>query len=98
MPLTITVAQLSEAVRLTVSGSPAPPYLAILTRQLAVAAAHIEEYAPDAPDAVANEAARLIVGHLLDAPPGRTPQSSFSHSGAKALLAPWHLVGYEKVT
>ena len=98
MPVTITIAQLSEAARLTVSGSPAPPYLAIVTRQLAVATAHIEEYAPDAPADVQNEAAIRFVGHLLDAPPGRTPQSSFSHSGAKALLAPWHLVGYEKVT
>ena len=37
MALTLTVAQLSEAVRLTVSGSPAPPYLAIVTRQLSTA-------------------------------------------------------------
>ena len=48
MPVTLTVAQLSEAVRLTVSGSPAPPYLAIVTRQLATATEIIEGYALDA--------------------------------------------------
>ena len=90
MPLTITVAQLSEAVRLTVAGSPAPPFLAILTRQLAVAEAQIEGYADDAPDDVKNEAAILLVGYRLDAPKARTPQNAFSNSGAKALLAPWH--------
>ena len=53
MALTLTVAQLSEAVRLTVSGSPAPPYLAIVTRQLAAATEIVEGYAlDDAPDNV----------------------------------------------
>ena len=47
MALTITISQLSQALRLTVSGSPDPPYLAIITRQLAVATALIESYAND---------------------------------------------------
>ena len=97
MPLTISVAQLSQAVRLTVTGSPAPPYLAILTRQLAVATAQIELYAPDADDDTKNEAAVRMVGYLLDAPtanPSRnvsTPESAFRNSGAKGLLSPWHV-------
>ena len=57
MALTITVEELSQAVRLTVTGSPDAPYLGILTRQLAVAQAIIEGYAVDAPDDVKNEAA-----------------------------------------
>ena len=90
MALTISIAQLSQAVRLTVTGSPDEPYLAILTRQLAAAEAIIEGYAVDAPDDVKNEAAIQLVGYLLDAPKARTPQSAFINSGAQALLAPWH--------
>ena len=89
----ISVAQLSQAVRLTVTGSPDPPFLAILTRHLAVAEARIERYAEDAPDdLVKDEAAVRFVGYLLDAPPvaatGSTARGSdaFSNSGAKALL------------
>ena len=63
MALTLTVSQLSQAVRLTVTGSPAPPYLAIVTRQLAVAEDIIEAYAnDDCPDDVKNEAAIRFVG------------------------------------
>ena len=96
MALTITVAQLSQAVELTVSGSPDPPDLAIITRELAVASAIIELYADDAPDDTKNEAAIRIVGYLLNAPfanPSRnvsTPVDAFRNSNAKALLHPWH--------
>ena len=91
MALTITVAQLSQAVRLTVTGSPDAPYLAILTRQRAVAEAIIEDYAnDDTPDDVKNEAAILIVGYLLESPSfTRQPQNAFILSGARALLAPF---------
>ena len=98
MPLTISVAQLSQAVRLTVTGSPAPPYLAILTRQLAVAESQIELYAPTADDDTKNEAAIRMVGYLLDAPtanPSRnvsTPEFAFRNSGAKGLLSSWHVL------
>ena len=52
------------------TGSPAPPYLDIVTRQRAVAEAIIEEYVnDDAPDDVKNEAAIMMVGYLLEAPP-----------------------------
>ena len=98
MALTITVAQLSEAVRLTVSGSPDVPYLAIVTRQRSVAESIIEDYAnDDCPDDVKNEAAIRIVGYLLDAPTGRTPQDAFTHSGAKSLLSRWHDISTAKV-
>ena len=95
MALTLTVAQLSQAVRLTVTGSPPPPYLAIVTRQLAVAQAIIEEYVnDDAPDDVKNEAAIMMVGYLLEAPPAsRTQVDVFSRCGAKAILSRWHDLG-----
>ena len=98
MPLTITVAQLSEALRLTVSGSPDVPYLGIVTRQRSVAESIIEDYANvDCPDDVKNEAAIRIVGYLLDAPTGRSPQDAFTHSGAKSLLSRWHDISTAKV-
>ena len=94
MALTLTVAQLSEAVRLTVSGSPAPPYLAILTRRLAAATAGIESYAVDAPDDIKNEAAIMLIGYWMDRPP--TP-NAFSLSGAQGLLSAWHEPAVAKV-
>lgn len=94
MALTLTVAQLSEAVRLTVSGSPDAPYLAIVTRQLAAATEIIEGYAVDAPDDVKNEAAIMLVGYRLDRPP---TQNTFSLSGAQGLLSRWHLPTIAKV-
>ena len=98
MPLTITVAQLSEALRLTVSGSPDGPYLGIVTRQRSVAEASSEDYANiDCPDDVKTEAAIRIVGYLLDAPTGRSPQDAFTHSGAKSLLSRWHDISTAKV-
>ena len=97
MAVTITVAQLSQALRLTVTGSADPPYLAIITRQLAAATATIESYAnDDCPDEVMNESVIRFVGYLLDAPAVNvsrnvsTPEGAMRNSGAKSLLAPWH--------
>ena len=97
MAVTITVAQLSQALRLTVTGSADPPNLAIITRQLAVATARIESYAnDDCPDEVMDESAIRMTGYLLDSEPVNpsrnvsTPENSFRNSGAQNLLAPWH--------
>lgn len=93
MALTITIQQLSAAVRLTATESvPPEPMGTILARQMGVAEAIIEEYVDaDTPDDVKNEAAVLIVGYLFEAPvASRTPQSAFTHSTAKALLSGWH--------
>ena len=98
MPLTITVAQLSQAVGETVTGSPAPPRLAIFTRSLAVAADRIELYAPDAPDDTKNEAAIRFVGWLREADfAPRNPASVFEYSGARRMLAPWHVLAVARV-
>ena len=98
MTLTLTVAQLSEAVELTVSGSPDPPELAIITRELAVATSFIELYANEASDDVKNEAAILMVGYFREAWYSRSPHNSFPQSGAMALLRPWHVMVSAKVT
>ena len=99
MPLTITIDELSQAVELTVAGSPDPSDLGILTRDLGVATAYIEYYADDAPADVKNEAAILMVGHFREAPwYSRRPQNTFKQSGAMALLAPWHVLVSAVVT
>ena len=94
MPLTLTVAQLAAAIRLTTSATvaPAEPELSILHRQLRVAESRIELYATAADDDTKDEAAILMVGYLYDAPPvQRNPATAFRLSGAQALLAPWHV-------
>lgn len=105
MPLTITIGELSAAVRVTTDplSGPPEPYLTEMVRHLAVAEASIDRYAEDAPDDVKNEAAVRFVGYLLEAPPvsrlGATTSGTdaFSNSGAKALLSGWHTLGSERV-
>ena len=95
MAVTITAAELGQAVGVD---------LTTATRLLAVAAALVNRYAPDAPDAVANEAAIRAAGWLAEQPSASitsetegdirtsyapTMLSALRHSGAMALLSPW---------
>ena len=104
MPLTITVAELAAAIRLTADAStpPSEPQLSILHRQLRVAESEIDGYALSAPEGTKDEAAIRYVGYLYDAPMtalNNAPYvNAFSFSGAKALLAPWHVLGSVAVT
>ena len=104
MPLTITVAELAAAIRLTADAStpPSEPQLSILHRQLRVAESEIDGYALSAPETTKDEAAIRYVGYLYDAPMtalNNAPYvNAFSFSGAKALLAPWHVLGSVAVT
>ena len=74
------------------------------TGLLPVATALVERYAPDAPEAVANEAAIRVAGWLghtaagsiakVDTGPRSTEyavgqKGALRHSGAMSLLAPW---------
>ncbi|MCY3608982.1 MAG: hypothetical protein OXG57_11155 [Acidimicrobiaceae bacterium] len=85
---------------------------AAATRLLAVVTARIDRYAPDAPDAIANEAAVRGAAYLGDAPavPGSTVdlgpvkigtpytnQDWWRKSGAAALLSPWRVRRARKV-
>ena len=96
MAVTLTVEELAQATRITAAGEAIPAdFLTILTRQLASATAAVQQYAPAAPDDVANEAVVLFVGYALESPltsrAGRAPSNAFINSGARALLAPWHI-------
>ena len=92
--MAVTVAQLAVALRLSTDPllEPNPAISSLLTRQLGVAEAFIEVYAPDAPQDVKNEATIRMAGYLFDSPTAPSQQrytSIFYNSGASALLAPW---------
>ena len=97
MAVTLTAAELAEAVGVDATTA---------TRLKAVAAALVERYAPDAPDAVANEAAIRTAGWLAEQPSAAirsetegdiqtsyspTMLSALRHSGGMALLSPWKI-------
>ena len=91
MAVTIDVAHLAAAVRVSPTNAvPPAPMDGILGQKLSVATATVEDYAPDAPSPVQNEAVVLMVGYLLDAPPTpRTPPNAFILCGSRSLLARW---------
>ena len=95
MAVTLSAAELTEAVGVDSTTA---------TRLLAVATELVTRYAPDAPDAVANEAVIRTAGWLAEMPSAAitsesegdirtsyapTMQSALRHSGAMALLSPW---------
>ena len=97
MAVTITVPALATALR--VNSTEASRFLATVT-------ALIDRYAPDAPDAVSNEAAIRCAGWLTEQPHAAvrsetigdiatsyapSMQSALRHSGAMALLSPWRV-------
>ena len=97
MAVTITATELAEAVGVDSTTA---------IRLLAVAAALVGRYAPDAPGAIADEAAIRTAGWLTEMPSAAitsesegdirtsyspTMQSALRHSGAMALLSPWRV-------
>ena len=95
MAVTITETELAEALAVN---------QALADRLLPVAVALVERYAPDAPEAIQNEAAVRCAGWLADtpAPSLQSEQygdvsvtwapgqlSALRHSGGMALLSPW---------
>ena len=91
--MALTVGNLAIALRLTASGETLDPDIsARLTRLHAVADVLIGQYAPDAPDAIKEEATIVFAGYLYDKPSvtGVGLSNAFQNSGATALLAQWH--------
>ena len=99
MAVTLTAAQLAAALKIP---SPDAAETAVLvTRLVGVATAHVERWAPLAPDGLLNEAAVRMAGYLYDAPTshaGGAYGSAFEHSGARALLASWRTHRAGRVT
>ena len=68
MAVTLTIAQLSAAVRLGDSAEE----LAEITRLHAYAVEAVEKYAPDAPETTANEAVVRLAAQMFDQPIGKS--------------------------
>lgn len=89
MAITMTATTLRRALRLTDTDAATT---AIVTRLLGTATSLVLEHAPDAPDAVHNEAVVRLAGYLYDAPtsgPGAGYAHAWRNSGAQSMTAPW---------
>ena len=83
--MALTNASLAEAIR-------ADSTTAARLRPVVVAA--VLKHAPEAPEAIRDEAGIRLAGYLLDAPPaaaGDGHANGLRNSGAEALLAPWRI-------
>ena len=92
MPVTVSNKQVAVGIRLIPADDAdiEDGELQIVRRQCLAAVAIVEQYAPDAPDELLNEAVILTVGYLYDMPPSSSNHANaFRHSGAMALLAWW---------
>ena len=85
MAVTLSVAELARAVRAGTTDAET----AELTRLLAVGSDVVIQFAPDAPEAILNEAVVRVCGWLYDAPTtGVRMANPLRNSGAAALLQP----------
>ena len=94
--MALTVAALGAALRLTTDpeSPPAEPLLGILHRQLRAAENQVNRYAPGAPEENREEAVIRTVGYYFERPDSTNP---FVLSGARSLLADWHVLVTAKV-
>ena len=96
MPVTLTLEGLADHLRLDrAAATPTDARYTVLFSLLESGKAEVDRYAPDAPSAVANQALAQLAGYRYDAPPaGRSGSTAyaFDYSGARALLAAYHVV------
>ena len=92
MAVTRTITELAGDLR-TGDGAVAPTgsVAVVLARIDATAQVLVDTAAPDAPEAIANEAYVRVAGYLFDSDPatGRGSPDALKASGAAALLAPY---------
>ena len=91
--MAVTLIELSAELRIG-DGVTAPdePIAGILTRLSSVADAFIELQAPDAPEAIKDEAKIRLVANLYDSPPasaGDRNANAWANSGAGSLVGRW---------
>ena len=91
MAVTLTIQRLAYSMRLVadITEVVEEPIAGVLSDLLGAASALAIQYAPNAPDAVHNEAVTRLVGFLYDVPPGanRPSINPMRNSGAMALLS-----------
>ena len=95
MAVTINRAELAVELRIATTTAEDLPegQGAVLDRLLSTASALVTNYAPNAPDAIHNEALVRVAGWLYDTDPAeaRRATSPVQHSGASSLLAPYRV-------
>ena len=87
-----SLSELAVDLRVGDGDAPTGAVLAVLTRIAATASALVERFAPDAPEAIHNEAYIRLAAWLYDSDPsGASPggRSAMRASGAAALLSPY---------
>lgn len=86
--MALTAAQLAAAMRLIPDAATAVPaeYADTVTRLLGVTEALVEQYAPNAPEVVRDEARVRLAGYLFDRPPETPSAGALFYSGAQGLL------------
>ena len=97
--MALTIPQLAYRLRIQADDTTAVTggILTELTALQTVATAYIERYAPNAPEAIKDEAQVLFCGYLYDGPDsepggaGVAYPSAWRNSGARPLLAEWHV-------
>lgn len=95
MAVTLTTIELGASLRISDGvANVVEPQLSVLNRILAAASAMVLAYAPNAPDAIHDEATSRLAGFLYDAPPGFSTRMSnpLQDSGAQALLARFRIL------
>ena len=92
MALSLTVLELATELRASDGADDlVEPQLGNFTRLLAAVSQLVEDYAPDAPVAVQNEAGIRLGAWLYDNIGGRSQQNGMDASGARGLLAPYRI-------
>ena len=92
MALTLTVLELATALRASDGAEDLiEPQLGIFTRLLAAVSLLVQDYAPEAPGAIQNEAAIRVGAWLYDSVPGRSHQNAMDASGARGLLSAYRV-------
>ena len=87
--MAVSIADLLEAIRVEDSQANQKAVMRIKKTVEAV----IEQYAPNAPDTVKDQACIMAAGYIWEAPAAAPARMNFSNalqnSGAASLLAPW---------
>ena len=92
MAVTITVLDLATELRASDGAANlVEPQLGIFTRLLSAVTSLVEDYAPDAPADVQNEAVIRCAAWRYDAVPGRSQANPLDLSGARALLSAYRV-------
>lgn len=93
MAVTLTDIELAASLRIG-NGVDAlvEPQAGVITRLLEMATKTVEDYTPDAPESIQNEAVVRLCGYLYDSPHSNRMGNPFADSGAQSLLSRYRLI------